>query len=36
MKTTLKDYAQFAKLYSINRFLTFMVYVLKGTIKTIK
>ena len=36
MKTTLKDYAQFIKLYSINRYLTFMVYLLKGAIKTIK
>lgn len=36
MKNSFKDYAQFIKLYSINRYLTFMVYVLKGTIKTIK
>jgi hypothetical protein len=36
MKTTFKDYAQFVKLYSINRYLTFMVYLLKGTLKVIK
>jgi hypothetical protein len=36
MKTTLKDYSQFVKLYSIKGYLTFMVYLLKGTIKTIK
>jgi hypothetical protein len=37
MKTTLKDYVQFAKLYSINRILNFTVRLLsffkRGTFK---
>jgi len=36
MKTTLKDYPQLVKLYSIKGYLTFMVYLLKGTLKVIK